>query len=136
MRARTEATHKAKRTDRATYNTARQETAQFVLAVIADLWVRNLRYTETIYTDVPPKDLLSHLQAGCMSRHALDLLVLHNEIQRYHLEVKGITKYINILEDAQNQAGRAGQTIAKKTLLLFVTTAMLTTKRFPSAKED
>ena len=91
---------------------------------------------EKIYTDVAPNDLLSHLQVGCTIRHALDLLVLHNEIQRYRLEVEGIPGYSNMIENAQKQGGRAGQTIAKKTLLLFVTTAMLTTKRFPSAKED
>ena len=36
VRARTEAAHKAKRADRATYETERQETTQFVLAVVAD----------------------------------------------------------------------------------------------------
>ena len=36
VRARLEAAHKARRADRATYNTARRETAQFVLAVVAD----------------------------------------------------------------------------------------------------
>ena len=39
VHARTEAAHKAKRADRATYETARRETTQFFLAVIADTWV-------------------------------------------------------------------------------------------------
>ena len=55
-----------------------------------------------------PKDIFSHLQEGCTGRHSLDLLLLHNEMQCYHLEVKGIPKYINMLEDAQSQAGRVG----------------------------
>ena len=63
-----------------------------------------------------------------MGRHALDLLALRNEMQGYHLEVKGIPKYINMPEDAQRQAVQAGRTIADKTLLLFATTAMLTTE--------
>ena len=87
VRARTEAAHKAKRADRATYETVRRETTQFVLAVVADTWVRELRDTKTIYTEVALKDFLSHLQAGCTVRHALNLLALHNEMQRYHLEV-------------------------------------------------
>ena len=57
-------------------------------------------------------------------------------MQRYHLEVEGIPEYINILEDAQRQADQAGQTIADKTLLLFATTVMLTTERFPQANND
>ena len=35
-----------------------------------------------------------------------------------------------MLKDTQKQAGRAGQTITDDTLILFASTAMLTTKRF------
>ena len=118
------------------YKTARRDTAQFVLGVVTDTWVRDLWDTETIYTEVAPKDLLSHLQSGCMGRHALDLLALHNEMQHYHIEVEVIPEYINMLEDAQKQAGRAGQTIANETLLLFATTIILITKRYPHANKD
>ena len=69
VRARLESAHKARRTDRATFDTMRRETTQFVLAVVADTWVRELRDTETIYTKVDPRDLFSHLQAGCTGRH-------------------------------------------------------------------
>ena len=134
--ARTEAAHKAKRTDRAIYKTVRREMTQFVLTVVADTWVRELHDTKTIYTKVALMDLLSHLQAGCTGRHLVELLELHNETQRYHLEVEGIPKYINMLKDAQRQAGRAGRTIFNETLLLFATTAMLTTERVPRANDD
>ena len=86
------------------------------------------------YWGGPP--IFAHLQAGCNGRHALDLLALHNEMQRYHLEVEGIPEYIKMLEDAQRQAGREGRTIADKTLLLFSSTAMLTSERFPRANDD
>ena len=71
VRARLEGAHKAWSTDRATYDTTRRETTQFVLAVVADTWVRELRDPKTIYTEVEPRDLLDHLQAGCTGRHAL-----------------------------------------------------------------
>ena len=57
-------------------------------------------------------------------------------MQRYHPEVEGIPEYINMLEDAQRQAGRSGRTIADKTLLLFASTDMLTSERFPRANDD
>ena len=57
-------------------------------------------------------------------------------MQCYHLEVEGIPKYINMLDDAQRQSGRAGRTIADKTKLLFSSTAMLTSERFPRANND
>ena len=62
----------------------RQETTQFVLAVVADTWVRELRDPETLYTEVDPRDLLNHLQAGCTGKNALDLQViaLHFIMQR------------------------------------------------------
>ena len=62
--AHTEAAHEAKRADHGTYKTARQENAQFILAIVEDTWVRELRDMENFYTDVAPKVLLAHLQAG------------------------------------------------------------------------
>ena len=59
VRARTEAACKAKRADRGTYEAARQETVQFILAVIEDTWVQELQDTETFYTNVAPKALIS-----------------------------------------------------------------------------
>ena len=84
-----------------------KKTVQFILAVVKDIWVREIQDTNNFYTDVNPKALLTHFQSGCTGRHALDLLALHNEMQRYHLEVEGIPKYTNMLDDAQKQAGRA-----------------------------
>ena len=57
-------------------------------------------------------------------------------MQRYHLEVKGIPDYINMLKDAQRQAGRTGRTISDKILLFFASIAMLTSERFPRANDD
>ena len=57
-------------------------------------------------------------------------------MQRYHPKVKGFPEYINIIEDTQRQAGQAGRTIADETLLLFASTAMLTSKRFPRASKN
>ena len=136
VRAQSEAAHKAKRANSATFETTRQETTQFVLAVFADTWVCELRDTESLYTEIGPKELFSHLQAGCTGRNFLELLALHNEMQRYHLDFEGIPEYINMLEEAQLQAGRAGRTIVDKTLLLFVSTSMLTSERFPHANND
>ena len=135
VRARLEAAHKARRADRATDDTARRETTQFVLTVVADTWVRELRDPETIYTEVDPRDLLDHLQAGCTVRNALDLLELHNEMQSYHMEVESIPEYINMLEDAQGQAVRAGRAISDDTLLLFASTTMLTSTWIPRAND-
>ena len=57
-------------------------------------------------------------------------------MQRYHLEVEGIPEYINILEEAQRQAGRTGRAISDETILIFASMAMLTSGRFPWANDD
>ena len=41
-----------------------------------------------------------------------------------------------MLEDTQRQAVRAGRTIVDETLLLFASTAMLTSERFSHANDD
>ena len=41
-----------------------------------------------------------------------------------------------MLEDTQRQAGQAGRAISDDTLLLFASTAMLTSERFPWANDD
>ena len=75
----TEAAHRENCADRATYETARQDTAQFILAVIEDTWVRELQETKNLYTDIKPKALVSQLQAVCTGRHSLDLLAHHTK---------------------------------------------------------
>ena len=88
--ARQESAHKARHADRSNFVTARREMTQFMLAVVADTWVRELRDPDKIYTEVDPQDLFALLQAGCTGRHALDLLGKHKDMQRYHIEVEGI----------------------------------------------
>ena len=57
-------------------------------------------------------------------------------MQHYHLEVEGIDKYINMLEDSQKQAGHAWRTISDETLLLFDSTVMLTTESYPRTNNN
>ena len=64
VRARSEAAHKAKRANRTTYKTTRRETTQFLLAVVANTWVRELQDNDSLYTEVAPKDIFAHLQSG------------------------------------------------------------------------
>ena len=42
VRTHSKVAHKAKRADRATYETAQRETTQFLLTVVADNWIRKL----------------------------------------------------------------------------------------------
>lgn len=136
VRARLEAEHAAKLSDYKTYDAAERDTQRFILAVIEDTWIRELKDPTTFYTQVLAVDLLDHLQTICGGLHALDILNLQNEMQKYHLEAEGVPEYINLLEDAQKRSKRAGNPVTDATLVVIATNAMLTTEQFPRTNED
>ena len=70
-----EANHRARRADCSTYETARQETVPFILRVVEDTWVLELRDAIDFYTDVDPLALLTHLRQHPTGKH-FDLLAL------------------------------------------------------------
>ena len=82
---------------------------------------------------VTPRQLLEHLQSICGGLHAIDFLLLQNEMQEYRTESKGILEYINALEAAQKKSkrGTGNNPITDATLLLIVTNAMLKTVAHP-----
>ena len=76
-----------------------------------------------------------HLTTTCVGIHALNVLTLQNEMQKYHTEYESIPTYINALEDAQKQSGRAGNMIPDAQLLLIATTSIFSTQQFPPAND-
>ena len=77
------------------------------------------------------------LQSICGVLHAIDILVLQNDMQEYHTDSKGILEYINELEDAQKKSkrGTGNNPIMDATLLLIATNAMLKTGAHPRTME-
>ena len=85
-----EAKHRARIVDQSTYEMARRETVHFILRVVKDTWVRELRDAANFYTDVEPWALFTHLQRHATGRHAFDLLALMDQMCQYHLEHEGV----------------------------------------------
>ena len=106
---------------------------KFIIAVVEDTWICELRDLILRYNDAAPRAIMLHLTTTCLGIHTLDVLTLPNAMQKYHTEYDSILTYINVLEDAQKQSGRAGNTVIDAQLLLIATTVMLSTQRFPSA---
>ena len=129
------AVHTVKKEDYKLFADAERESNTFILAVVEDIWVRELCDPDLFYTAVKPRDLLMHLHAMCVGLHATDILNLQNEMQTYHEDMEGIPEYINKLEDAQKQSTRAGKPISDPTFLLFAANAMLRTDRIPRTNE-
>ena len=115
---------------------AERKTRDFILAVVVDTWVRKLRETITFYTAMSPLDLLNRLQTLFGGLHALYLLALQNEMQHCHLDMEGISEYINALKDAQKQSKWAGNFITDAILLLISTNTILSTDCFARAEKS
>lgn len=131
-----EAEHKARCANYVTYTTAEREAQQFILAVVKDTWVKELKSSSTFYTRVTAKELLDHLQETCTRLHALDVLALQNEMQTYHVDAEGILEYVNMLEDAQKRSRRARNPITDASLVVIATNVMLGSEQFPRANDN
>ena len=123
--------HKARIADHNVYVAAERITRQFILKAAKDMWARELRDPDNFYKMVKATDLLTHLQSICGVLHALDVLALQNEIQRFHIKAEGIPEYINTLEDSQKTSKRTENTITNSTLIMIATNAMLANVAFP-----
>ena len=88
------------------------------------MWVRELRDPKIMYAAGLSRDILDHLQLSCGGLHALDVLALQNNMQRFHLDAEGIPEYINALNDAQKQSMRANHNITNAIIFLVATNAM------------
>ena len=91
---RREAAHTAKKEYYRIFAAAECESSKFILAVVIDMWVRELHDPELFYSAVKPQDILKHLQAMCVGLHATDVLNLWNDMQTYHEDMNGIPAYI------------------------------------------
>ena len=133
MRSKMEAKHRARRVDKSTYETARQETVHFIFRVVEDTQVWELRDAVKFYTNVEPWMLITHLRQHATGRHVFDLLALMEQMRQYNMEYEGIPEYINALEEAQKMAALSDaiNTIADGMLLLIASTSIHKSQRFP-----
>ena len=104
-RAKAESKHNVKKADYNMYVSACREAGKFILAVVEDTWVRELCDPDIFYALILPRDLLDHLQLSCGSLHALDVLALQNNMQRFHLDAKGVKATTRELEVVKGSRG-------------------------------
>ena len=76
-----------------------------------DTWIHELKDAKTFYSVVTANELLDHLQKRCRGLHTLDIFDPQLQMFTYYAETIGISKYVNMLEDAQTgpEKGNASQ---------------------------
>jgi hypothetical protein len=64
------------------------------------------------------------------------MISLHTNMHGYYTQADGIPQYINMLEDAQKKAKRAGMPIADVELVMMASAAVLAAQHFPREVDD
>jgi hypothetical protein len=76
---------------------------------VEDTWIHDLRDPKTFYSNVTALALLNHLRDRSGGLHALDIVSLSTiQMNQYYEGTPIIPEYIQLLEDAQRKAARAG----------------------------
>jgi hypothetical protein len=80
-------------------------------------------------------EIITFLDANSGGLHAVDVLSLRTNMHTYYVQADGIPQYINMLEDAQKKAKRAGMPIADVKLVM-ASAAVLAAQHFPRKVDD
>ncbi len=64
------------------------------------------------------------------------MISLCTNMHNYYTQVDGIPQYINMLEDVQKKATRAGMPIANVELVMMASAAVLAAQHFPRKVDD
>ena len=104
----------------------------FILKAVEDTWVRSLRYPDSLYTRVAPRDLLDLLATYSDGLESSDVVGMFSTMRFWWSEGPRFPSFINIFNDAQNKATCASLPINYYCLATMDTSALLSTKSFPN----
>jgi hypothetical protein len=130
-RTRAEASWATRIQDYEAYEAADAGVKAFIKAVVEDTWIRDLHDPETFYSNVTSLALLNHLRGRSDGLHALDMVSLTIQMSQYYEGTPIIPEYIQLLEDVQRKAARAGLPVPDQTLTILTSTALLAADTFP-----
>ncbi len=117
------------------YKAAEHGVKVFIEAKVNDMWICNLRYPETFYSNVTALAIFNHLCERSGGLHAMDMVLLTIQMSQYYEHTLDILKYIFLLEDAQRKAARARLPVTNQTLTVLASTALLAADTFHRTTE-
>ncbi len=131
-----EAAHKSCCNDFASYESAEKGVAKFLRNAVEEVWYNDLKDAETFYTKVTACNIMSLLELNSGGLHAIDMMGLRTNMQLYYSQANGVPQFINMMEDAQKKAKRAGMPIADVKLVMMALAAVLAAQHFPHEVDD
>jgi hypothetical protein len=126
-----EAAHQAKLDNYASFKATEHGAAKLLCKVVDEVWYNDLKDADTFYTKVTAREIIAFLDANSGGLHAIDMISLCTNMHNYYTQADGIPQYINMLEDAQKKAMRAGMPIADIELVMMASVAVFTAQHFP-----
>jgi hypothetical protein len=126
-----ESAHQAKLDNYTSFKAAERSAAKFLSKVIDEVWYNNLKDADTFYTKVTAHEIIAFLDTNSGGLHAIDMISIRTNMHNYYTQADGIPQYINMLEDAQKKATRAGMPIANVELVMMASAAVLAAQHFP-----
>jgi hypothetical protein len=136
IRVQAEAAHKAPLDDYASYEASERGASKFLRETVDEAWFKDLKDVDSFYTKVSALEIISFLDANSGGLHAIDMISLRTNMHQYYVQADGIPQYINMLEDAQKKAKRAGMPIADIELVMMASAAVLAAQHFPREVDD
>jgi hypothetical protein len=131
-----ESAHQAKLDNYASFEAAKHGAAKFLRKVVNEVWYNDLKDADTFYTKVTAREIIAFLDANSGGLHAIHMISLRTNMHNYYTQADGIPQYINMLEDAQKKATRAGMPIANVKLMMMASAAILAAQHFPHKFND
>jgi hypothetical protein len=136
VRVRAEVAHKSRLDDYASYKAAEWGIAKFLRKAVEEVWYNNLKDAKTFYMKVTALDIMALLDANSGGLHAINMIGLRTNMHQYYTQAEGIPQFINMMEDAQKKAKRAGMPIANVELVMMASAAVLAAQHFPCKVDD
>jgi hypothetical protein len=128
--------HKARLDNYASYKAAEHGAAKFLQETVNEVWFKDLKDANSFYTKVSALEIISFLDANSGGLHAIDMISLCTNMHQYYIQADGIPQYINMLEDAQKNAKRAGMPIPDIKLVMMALEAVLAAQHFLREVDD
>ncbi len=110
--------------------------AKFLRETVDEVWFKDLKDADSFYTKVSALEIIPFLDANSGGLHAIDMISLCTNMHQYYIQADGIPQYINMLEDAQKKAKRAGMPIAGIELVMMALAAVLAAQHFLREVDD
>ena len=136
VRNRMEAAHRVLVDDFNTFESAEDGIKAFIMANVAETWIKPLRDPTSYYNNVTGYTMLEYLRTNSGGLHDVDLATLPSDMLHYYAAAEGIPEFILALEYAREKLDRGGVPMSDATLLATAHSQVMASQHYPEATRE